>query len=149
MNSGAIWVLGGRGPDDNITSTAYWAVPNSADGTISRWSQLDATNLLEPRAGAAAAPVGQHVYVTGGASDSGLLATTLRDVPARHRPHQTLSHVRGDQSRQRERAHDQPLRVPGYELIKVVLSTHMDLTGDIDATGFTLRANEGIIFEVD
>lgn len=78
VNSGAIWVLGGRGPDERVTNTAYWAVPNSADGTISRWSQLDATNLPEPRAGAAAAPIGQHVFVTGGSNDSGLLATSLR-----------------------------------------------------------------------
>jgi len=78
VNSGAIWVLGGRGPDQKVTNTAYWAVPNSADGTISRWTQLEATNLLEPRAGAAAAPIGQHVFVTGGSNDTGLLATSLR-----------------------------------------------------------------------
>jgi N-acetylneuraminic acid mutarotase len=78
VNSGAIWVLGGRDADQKVTNTAYWAVPNSADGTISRWSRLDATDLLEPRAGAAAAPVGQYVYLAGGSNDSGLLATSSR-----------------------------------------------------------------------
>jgi hypothetical protein len=78
VNSGAIWVLGGRGPNDQVTNTAYWAVPNSADGTISTWSRLEVTDLLEPRTGAAAAPIGQHVFVTGGSNDSGLLATSLR-----------------------------------------------------------------------
>jgi hypothetical protein len=71
-------VIGGRGPDLKVTNTAYWAVPNSSDSTISRWSQLDATNLLEPRTGATAAPIGQHVFLTGGSNDSGLLATSLR-----------------------------------------------------------------------
>ena len=78
VSSGAIWVLGGRGPEQQATNTAYWAVPNSADGTIPAWSKLEVTNLLEPRAGAAAAPVGQHVYLIGGSNDSGLLATSLR-----------------------------------------------------------------------
>ncbi|MEA2675899.1 MAG: hypothetical protein QOJ81_40 [Chloroflexota bacterium] len=78
VNSGAIWVIGGRGPDQKATNTAYWAVPNSSDGTISKWSQLDATNLLEPRTGSTAAPIGQHVFLTGGSNDSGLLATSLR-----------------------------------------------------------------------
>ena len=78
VNSGAIWVIGGRDAAQKVMNTAYWAVPNSADGTISTWSRLDATELLEPRAGAAAAPVGQYVYLAGGANDSGLLATGLR-----------------------------------------------------------------------
>lgn len=86
VNSGAIWVLGGRGFDNAITDTAYWAVPNSADGTITTWSDLEVTNLLEPRTGAAAAPIGKYVFVAGGANDSGLLATSLRADLAPHRP---------------------------------------------------------------
>jgi hypothetical protein len=86
VNSGAIWVLGGRGFDNAITNTAYWAVPNSADGTITTWSDLEVTNLLEPRTGAAAAPIGKYVFVAGGANDSGLLATSLRADLAPHRP---------------------------------------------------------------
>lgn len=78
VNSGAIWVIGGRGFDNAVTDTAWWAVPNSSDGTISAWSELDATNLLEPRTGAAAAPIGQHVFLAGGSNDTGLLQTSLR-----------------------------------------------------------------------
>jgi N-acetylneuraminic acid mutarotase len=78
VNSGAIWVIGGRGFDNAVTNTSFWAVPNSSDGTISTWSDLEATNLLEPRTGAAAAAIGQHVFLIGGANDTGLLATSLR-----------------------------------------------------------------------
>jgi N-acetylneuraminic acid mutarotase len=78
VNSGAIWVLGGRGFDNAVTSTAWWAVPNAADGTISTWSELAPTNLLEPRAGSSVAAVGSHVFVTGGSNDTGLLNTSLR-----------------------------------------------------------------------
>ena len=78
VNSGAIWILGGRGFDNAVTNTAFWAVPNSADGTISKWSELNATDLLEPRERASVAAIGSHVFVTGGSNDSGLLATSLR-----------------------------------------------------------------------
>jgi hypothetical protein len=53
-------------------------VPNSADGTISTWSELDPTNMLEPRTGASAAAIGSHVFVTGGGNDTGLLNSSLR-----------------------------------------------------------------------
>jgi len=78
VNSGAIWVIGGRGFDNAVTDTAFWAVPNSSDGTIPTWSDLEVINLLEPRTGAAAAPLGQHVFLTGGSNDTGLLDSSLR-----------------------------------------------------------------------
>jgi hypothetical protein len=78
VNSGAIWVIGGRDANNAITNTAYWAVPNSSDGTISSWSMLDATNLLEPRSRASIAAIGSHVFLTGGANDAGLLDSSLR-----------------------------------------------------------------------
>lgn len=78
VNSGAIWVLGGRGFDNKVTSTAWWAVPNSADGTISKWSELDPTDLLEPRTAASVAAVGSHAFVIGGSNDTGLLNSSLR-----------------------------------------------------------------------
>ncbi|MEO8626347.1 MAG: hypothetical protein ABI452_06575 [Candidatus Limnocylindrales bacterium] len=78
VNSGAIWVLGGRGFDNAVTKTAWWAVPNSADATISTWSELDPTNLLEPRAGASVGAIGSHVFLMGGSNDTGLLNTSLR-----------------------------------------------------------------------
>ncbi len=87
VNSGAIWVLGGRGFDNKVTNTAWWAVPNSADGTISRWSDLDPTDLLEPRTGASVAAIGSHVFVTGGANDTGLLNTSLRSDLAPRSPY--------------------------------------------------------------
>jgi hypothetical protein len=53
-------------------------VPNPSDGTIRTWSELGVTNLLEPRAGAAAAAIGQYVFLTGGSNATGLLDTSLR-----------------------------------------------------------------------
>ncbi|MEP7360451.1 MAG: kelch repeat-containing protein, partial [Chloroflexota bacterium] len=78
VNSGAIWVIGGRDANNAITNTAYWAVPNASDATISSWSMLDAINLLEPRSRASIAAVGSHVFLTGGGNDTGLLNSSLR-----------------------------------------------------------------------
>lgn len=78
INSGAIYVIGGRNFDGSVTNTSYWAVPNASSGTISGWTRLDATDLPEPRAGATAAAIGQHVFLTGGSNEAGLLATSLR-----------------------------------------------------------------------
>jgi N-acetylneuraminic acid mutarotase len=78
VNSGAIWVIGGRGFDNAVTNTAFWAVPNSSDGTISTWSDLEVLNLPEPRAGATTAALGQHVFLTGGSNNTGLLDSSLR-----------------------------------------------------------------------
>ena len=78
VNSGAIYVVGGRNGDGTVTNTAYWAVPNASDGTISSWTRLDATDLLEPRAGAAAAAIGQHVFLVGGSTGASLLDSSLR-----------------------------------------------------------------------
>ena len=86
VNSGAIWVMGGRGFDDKVTNTAWWAVPNSADGTISagRPRRID---LLEPRTGASVAAVGSHVFVIGGANDTGRLSSSLRASLAPQSPY--------------------------------------------------------------
>jgi hypothetical protein len=86
VNSGAIWVLGGRDANNAVTNTAWWAVPNSSDGTIQRWSELDATNLLEPRQRASVAAIGSHVFLIGGSNDAGLLNSTLRSDLAPRAP---------------------------------------------------------------
>lgn len=78
VNSGAIWVIGGHDANNAVVNTALWAVPNASDGTISRWSELDATDMLEPRADASIAAIGSNVFVTGGSNDTGLLDSTLR-----------------------------------------------------------------------
>ena len=78
VNSGAIWILGGRDNNNAVAKTAFWAVPNPSDGTISKWSELDATDLLEPRAGASVAAIGSHVFLTGGSNDTGMLTSSLR-----------------------------------------------------------------------
>jgi hypothetical protein len=83
-NGGAIYVLGGHGADGKSAATNYWAVPNAASGVISSWTRLDATDLPEPRAQAAAVVVGQDAFLVGGQDDAGLLASTDRaDVSPR------------------------------------------------------------------
>jgi hypothetical protein len=78
VNSGAIYLVGGRNADGTVTSTNYWAVPNATDGTISGWTRLDPTDLTEPRAGAAAAAIGQHVFLAGGSNGTSLLDSSVR-----------------------------------------------------------------------
>ncbi len=78
VNSGALYVLGGQAVDGSIAATNYWTVPAATDGTIKEWLRLDATDLPEPRAGAAAAVVGQYVYISGGSTGTEQLATTNR-----------------------------------------------------------------------
>ena len=77
-NSGAIYVIGGRDAEGNTVTSNYWAVPNAADGTISRWTSLDSTDLTQPRRNAAAAVVGPHAFVIGGSSGEQPLDSTVR-----------------------------------------------------------------------
>ena len=81
-NSGAIHVVGGYDADSAVVSTDLFAVPSATNGSITGWHELEATVLPAPRAEAAAAVVGQHVFVIGGTSDG----KTLRPVddPGRH-----------------------------------------------------------------
>jgi hypothetical protein len=44
-------------------------VPSPTNGSIVAWHELEATNMPAPRAEAAAALVGQHVFVIGGTPD--------------------------------------------------------------------------------
>ena len=77
-NSGAIYVVGGSGPDGAIQATNYWAVPEVEDGTIPEWRVSDETNLIEPRAEAASAAIGSHVFVIGGDTAAGPSASMER-----------------------------------------------------------------------
>lgn len=77
-NSGAVYAIGGYDANGAPSDTVLWTVPNAADGTIRDWRQLDATALPSPRAEAAAAVIGQHVFLIGGADGSTLLTTTER-----------------------------------------------------------------------
>jgi N-acetylneuraminic acid mutarotase len=78
VNSGAIYVIGGRDAAGSVTKTNYWTVPNSTDGTIARWTRLDATDLPQPRAGGTAAAIGQFVFLGGGSDGTNLLTSSLR-----------------------------------------------------------------------
>jgi hypothetical protein len=78
VNSGAIYVIGGRTADGAVAATNYWTVPNSTDGTIRGWTRLDVTDLPGPRVGGTAAPIGQFVYVSGGSDGAAPLDSTLR-----------------------------------------------------------------------
>jgi hypothetical protein len=78
VNSGAIYVIGGRGADGAVVATNYWTVPNSADGTIRGWTRIEVTDLPAPRVGGSAAPIGQFVYLSGGSDGSALMDSTFR-----------------------------------------------------------------------
>ena len=84
-NSGTIFAIGGYNRDGQAVNTDLWTVPSSTDGTIKSWLQLDVTNLPGPRAEAAAALVGQHVFLIGGTSDgeSSIDSTVRADVAPR------------------------------------------------------------------
>jgi hypothetical protein len=77
-NSGAIYVVGGSGPDGAVVPTNYWAVPEVEDGTIPEWRVSDETNLVQPRAEAATAAIGSHVFVIGGDTPAGPSASMER-----------------------------------------------------------------------
>ena len=83
-NSGSLYVIGGDGPDGQPVSSNLWTVPDPATGAISGWQQMDATDLPEARAQAAAVVVGQTAFLIGGQGQGDLLASTDRaDVAPR------------------------------------------------------------------
>jgi hypothetical protein len=77
-NAGAIYVLGGVDAAGAVQPSVFWAVPDPALGTIPEWRRLDATELPEPRAEAAAAPVGPNVFVVGGETPDGAATSSVR-----------------------------------------------------------------------
>jgi hypothetical protein len=77
-NAGAIYILGGVGADGAIQPSTFWAVPDPALGTIPEWRRLEATELPEPRAEAAAAPVGPNVFVIAGETPDGPVTSSFR-----------------------------------------------------------------------
>ncbi len=79
VNSGAIYVVGGRDEGGEAATTTYWTVPSSTDGTISGWQRLDQTDLATARAEAPAAVIGSHVFLIGGSdADNAALASSAR-----------------------------------------------------------------------
>lgn len=78
VNSGVVYVIGGRDADGQLAQTNFWTVPNAGDGTISEWLSLDATNLPAPRAGAATAAVASTAFLIGGDAGDALSASTYR-----------------------------------------------------------------------
>ncbi|HUR17078.1 MAG TPA: hypothetical protein VMZ33_07315 [Candidatus Limnocylindrales bacterium] len=85
-NSGTIFALGGYDANNALAATNLWTVPSATNGTIRAWSQRDETNLLAPRAEAAAALVGQHVFVIGGVGEGGALQTSSFRADVAPRP---------------------------------------------------------------
>ena len=75
--NGTLYLVGGSTGTAPATEV-YWAVPTAA-GDIAGWKHLDVTDLPAPGlAGASAVVSGSQVFVIGGKTDSGLLATSLR-----------------------------------------------------------------------
>jgi len=84
-NSGTIFAIGGYGEDGQARNSDLWTVPSATDGTVRSWLELEVTNLPGPRAEAAAALVGQHVFLIGGTSggNSFIDSTVRADVAPR------------------------------------------------------------------
>jgi hypothetical protein len=77
-NAGAIYVLGGVGPDGSLQETNYWAVPDSVTGEIPEWRHGTSTDLPMPTAEATAPVVGGNVFVIGGETDQGPTTSLAR-----------------------------------------------------------------------
>jgi N-acetylneuraminic acid mutarotase len=84
-NSGTVFSVGGYNQDGQAVNSNVWTLPSFIDGTIPSWDRREVTDLPAPRAEAAAALVGQHVFVIGGTSGgSAYLDSTIRaDVAPR------------------------------------------------------------------
>jgi len=77
-NGGAIYVIGGVGADGALAETTYWSVPVTTTGTIPAWSELEVTDLPEPRADAGTLAVASHAFLVGGEGPSGPVAGSMR-----------------------------------------------------------------------
>lgn len=77
-NGGAVYVIGGRNGQGEVVGSTIWSVPDPAGGTIDEWLQLDATHLLQARAGATGAVVGPFAFVIGGTDDTQVFDSSLR-----------------------------------------------------------------------
>jgi hypothetical protein len=75
-NSGTMFAIGGYDANDTVVNTDLWTIPSATNGTINGWRQLDQTHLPAGRAEAAAALVGQHVFLVGGVGEGGALETS-------------------------------------------------------------------------
>ena len=84
VNSGSLYVIGGFGPDGQVTTSNLWTIPDPATGAIAGWQQMDATDLPDARAQAAPIVIGQSALLIGGQGQSALLTSTDRaDVAPR------------------------------------------------------------------
>jgi N-acetylneuraminic acid mutarotase len=86
-NSGAIYAIGGTGPDGALVDTVYWATPDPVSGNLlNGWSHLDATDLPTPVAQAAAANVSSTAFLIGGDTPTGPTSSSMRANLAPARP---------------------------------------------------------------
>ncbi len=76
--NGALYVIGGFDASNAPQSTNFWAVPDSTIGDITKWQELQASDLPAPRAAAAIAPVGSVAFLIGGDGPSGAVDSTFR-----------------------------------------------------------------------
>jgi N-acetylneuraminic acid mutarotase len=77
MANGAMYLVGGT-DGSSTKGDVWWTVP-SAQGDIEAWHSLSQTDLPAPGlAGAAAAVSGGTVFLVGGTSGDGILASTVR-----------------------------------------------------------------------
>ena len=86
-NSGAIYAIGGTGPDGALVDTVYWAISDPVSGNLlGGWSHLIATDLPTPVAQAGAANVSSTAFLIGGDNPAGPTATSMRANVAPARP---------------------------------------------------------------
>ncbi len=86
VNSGTIFAVGGYASNDALVATNLWTIPSATNGTIAGWNRREEIDLLAPRAEAAAALVGQHVFVIGGVGEGGALQTSSFRADVAPRP---------------------------------------------------------------
>jgi hypothetical protein len=76
--AGAIYVLGGVGPDGLLHASSFWAIPDTVTGTIPEWRRMTDTELREARADATVISIAGAAFLIGGETGEGLAANMER-----------------------------------------------------------------------
>lgn len=75
--NGVLYLLGGVNAEGAPQNSNLWTSV-SANGDLPTWQRTDGTDLVEPRAGAAASNVGSFTFLFGGEGPSGIVDGSMR-----------------------------------------------------------------------
>lgn len=75
--NGTLYVIGGDDDRGAVTGSVYWAIPDSRGDLKGGWHQLDETNLVHARSGAAVAALGSFAFLVGGTGPDADTGRTL------------------------------------------------------------------------